>query len=553
MDPDDETTTTVDSPSSTKRPRRLLRPRFSLRLGLLAFLLTCIGVAIGIPRLQEYWNRRQRMVPTDFDVGTGRNILWSVPVGSQSYVGPRVHDGKVYVGTNNARAYLRRYPATVDLGVLLCFDAADGSFLWQASSGKLPTGRVHDWPLQGIVSTPCFEGDRLWYLTNRCELVCLDTEGFLDREDDGDEIDESIRSRQGEADIVWKLDLMSEFGVSPHNCSGSNPCIGGDVVYVVTGNALDETHVGFTDSSAPSFIAVDKTTGKLLWQDNSPGRNVLHGQWGSPVYGFFGGVPQVIFPGGDGWLYGFDPLGNPDGSGKLLWKFDCNPKTSKWMLGGRGTRNNLLGPPTIHDGLVYMATGQDPEHGDGEGRIWCIDPTRRGDVSPELVFNERAPDQPIEHKRIQACVEEDGDFVKPNPNSAAVWEYTGNGRSGFENEMHRSLSRVVIEGDLLFVADYSGILHCVDCKTGKPNWTHDLFAMTWTTPVVSAEHVIVGDEDGDVEAFGLSADRAIAVPNDQPVTSSLVPASVYGIPVIKNRVLYLLTKDRLYAISSPDK
>ena len=97
-------------------------------------------------------------------------------LGSQTYGNPVVANGKVFIGTNNGAGYLKRYPAEVDLGVLLCFDEADGKFLWQDSSEKLPTGRVNDWPLQGICCTPLVEGNRLWYVTSRGEVKCLDTE-----------------------------------------------------------------------------------------------------------------------------------------------------------------------------------------------------------------------------------------------------------------------------------------------------------------------------------------------------------------------------------------
>ncbi len=96
-----------------------------------------------------------------------------------------VANGHVYVGSNNGAGYLKRYPATVDLGVLLCFDERDGKFLWQHSNEKLPTGRVHDWPLQGVCAASLVEGERLWYVSNRGEVVCLDTQGFYDDEDDG--------------------------------------------------------------------------------------------------------------------------------------------------------------------------------------------------------------------------------------------------------------------------------------------------------------------------------------------------------------------------------
>ena len=97
-------------------------------------------------------------IPTDWDVGefdretrewnaeSGRNIKWVAELGSPSYGNPVVANGKVYVGTNNGAGRLKRYPAKVDVGCLLCFNEADGKFIWQHSSEKLPTGRVHDWP-----------------------------------------------------------------------------------------------------------------------------------------------------------------------------------------------------------------------------------------------------------------------------------------------------------------------------------------------------------------------------------------------------------------------
>lgn len=130
---------------------------------------------------------------------------------------------------------------------------------------------------------------------------------------------------------------------------------------------------------------MNRDTGAVIWTDNSPGANVLHGQWSSPSYGVLGGVPQVLFGGGDGWLYSFTPEGE-NGKSKLLWKFDCNPKESPYVLGGSSTRNHIIATPAIYNGLVYVAVGEDPEHGEGEGHLWCIDPTKRGDVSPTQVL-----------------------------------------------------------------------------------------------------------------------------------------------------------------------
>ena len=138
---------------------------------------------------------------------TAENIRWVAPVGSQTYGNPVVADGKVYVGTNNGNGYLKRYPSDVDLGCLLCFDEATGKLLWQHSSEKLKTGRVHDWPLQGICCAPYVEGERVWFVSSRGEVLCVDSEGFHDDENDGPVKDEKVIAKD-EADVIWRVNMM---------------------------------------------------------------------------------------------------------------------------------------------------------------------------------------------------------------------------------------------------------------------------------------------------------------------------------------------------------
>jgi outer membrane protein assembly factor BamB len=319
-------------------------------------------------------------VPTAWDVETGDGIKWSMPLGSETYGNPVIANGKVYVGTNNGNGYAARYPNKVDLGCLVCFNEADGKFLWQHSNEKLPTGRVHDWPNQGICAAPLVDGDRLWYVTSRGEVVCLDTEGFLDGENDGvvqDEItsikadQKALVNEQIEADVIWRIDMMKELKVSQHNMCSCSVTAWGDYLLVNTGNGVDEGHKELPQPSAASFLVCKRSTGEVLWTDNSPGDNVLHGQWSSPACGVLGGVAQAIYGGGDGWLYSF-ALEGENGKSKLLWKFDCNPKDSIYML-NKATRNHLIATPVIYDGMVYVAVGEDPEHGEGQGHLWCID------------------------------------------------------------------------------------------------------------------------------------------------------------------------------------
>ncbi|MCA9035187.1 MAG: PQQ-binding-like beta-propeller repeat protein [Planctomycetaceae bacterium] len=481
-------------------------------------------------------------VPTEWDVDSGKNIRWSMKLGSETYGNPVVANGKVYVGTNNGNGYLERYPSSVDLGCLICFDEKTGEFLWQHSNEKLPTGRVHDWPHQGVCAAPYVDGDRLWYVTNRGTVVCLDTEGFHDGENDSPFVNETVPDDKKEADVIWVLDMMKALSVSQHNmCSCSLTCVG-DMLFVNTGNGVDEGHVTIPEERAPSFICINKNSGKVLWTDNSPGSNVLHGQWSSPAYGVFNGVAQVLFCGGDGYLYSFAAEGK-NGKSDLLWKFDCNPKDSIYLLGGRATRNHLIATPVIYNGLVYVAVGEDPEHGEGNGHLWCIDPNKRGDVSPTLVYNSKEPEKPIAHKRLQALIEKEGDFERDNPNSAAVWHYVGADTEEWETTMHRTCGTVAIKNDLLFIPDFSGLVHCLDAKTGKPHWTHDMFAASWASPLIVEDRVYISDEDGDISIFKLSAEKEL-------LGELNMGSSVYTSPVVANETLFIANRNQIFAIQN---
>ena len=480
-------------------------------------LVRMIGRSGAVRRSATILRKRKNIPiewnPGDFDPDTGawkndqaKNIKWVAQLGSTSHGSPIVANGKVYVGTNNGAAYLKRSPADTDLSTLICFDEKDGKFLWQDSNEKLPTGRLNDWPLQGICSTPLVEGHRLWYVSNRGEVKCLGTEGFRALKHDGstnsvllrlmrqrravlDKNPNAIWEADKEADVIWVLDMMKQLGTRQHNQCCSSMTAAGDVLFVNSSNGVDQAHVKLQAPNAPTLIAIDKNTGAVLWTDNSPGENVLHGQWSSPTYAVIGGQPQVIFAAGDGWLYSFDPQGNGHGKSKILWKFDGNPKTSKYMLAGRSDRNQFLANPVVYNGRVYIAVGEDPEHGEGRGHLWCLDATQRGDVSPELVFNRAHPDQPIPPKRNQACVEAEGDFTRPNPNSAVVWHYEGedlnhNGKLDFEETMHRTIGTVAIKDDLLVVVDFAGLVHCLDATSGKCHWTYDMLSACWSSPLI---------------------------------------------------------------------
>lgn len=490
-------------------------------------------------------------VPVTWNIETRENIKWSVPLGSVTFSSPVIANGKVFIGTNNGHGYVKEHPAIEDVSCLLAFDEASGKFLWQASNLKLPAGRTEDWPNIGICSTPYCEGDRVWYVTNRAEVMCLDAEGFHDGKNDGPLTDERLNGPD-HADIVWRFDMMAKLGIKPHHATNCSVTCLGDRLFVVVSSGVDSSKTFAVQPKVPSFVCLDKRSGQLLWSDDSASGNVLECHWSSPCVFEAGGQWQVVMGGGDGWVYSFDLVGDGQGRAKLLWKFDTNPKESIYML-GRGTRNYCVATPVFYDGHVYIGNGQDPEKGEGIGHLYCIDPTKLGDVSAELAVD--AQGKPLASRRLQAVDVKQGEKAIPNPNSAMVWHYSALDRVGpnkpkFEESFHRTVGSVAIADDLLFVADFSGLLHCLDAKksvNGQPvvHWTHDLLAACWSTPLIADGKVFIANEDGNVAILRLSAQKTVLAERN-------VGATTYSTPAVANHTLFLAMKNRLLAITDPN-
>jgi outer membrane protein assembly factor BamB len=427
-------------------------------------------------------------LPTSWDVSSKKNVKWMATLGSQTYGNPVVAGGYVLVGTNNEG--LKDPKQAGDRGVLLAFRESDGEFMWQNTHEKLPAGRVHDWPYQGVCSSPLVEGDRVYYVSNRSEVVALDLQGFRDNENDGPFTNEKLKSPQN-ADIVWSFDMMEEVGNSPHNMSNSSPVSYGDLIYVSTSNGQDESHVNVPSPKAPAIIALNKKTGKLVWEDNPVGEKILHGQWSSPAVGKIGDTVQVVIGQGDGWVRSYDAV-----SGKRLWEFDLNPKDSVWPK----TRNEVISTPIIWGNKVFIANGQDPEHGEGVGHLYAIDATKRGDITK----------------------------------SGQLWHY---------GEIRRSISTGALADGLLYYSDFSGFLHCLDAATGKQVWKHDMLAAIWGSPIVVDGKVYLGDEDGDITILQHGKVKKV-------IGEMNMGSSVYSTPVPAHGTLFIANRNQLFALAN---
>jgi outer membrane protein assembly factor BamB len=425
-------------------------------------------------------------LPAEWDVKTKKNVKWVANLGSQSYGNPVVASGMVFVGTNNEAPRDPKQPG--DRGVLMAFKEDTGEFMWQQTHVKLESGRANDWPFQGVASSPLVVGNRLYYVSNRGVVFCLDVNGFRDGKNDG--VQDEKLTGPNDADVIWSFDMMEEVGSYPHNMSNSSPVTFGGLLFLSTSNGQDESHVNIPSPKAPAIIALDIETGKLKWEDNSVEDRILHGQWSTPAVGNIGGVDMVVSAQGDGWVRGYEAL-----TGKKLWEFDTNPKDSVWPR----TRNEVIATPVIVGNRIYIGNGQDPEHGEGVGHFYVIDATKRGDITK----------------------------------TGLVWQF---------DKVRRSISTAAVADGLVFVADFSGYLHCLDAETGKQIWWEDLGAEVWGSPLLCDGRVYIGDGDGDVAIFKVAREKELLATHN-------MGAAVYGSPVMSNGTMYILSLDKLLAVS----
>lgn len=431
-------------------------------------------------------------LPTSWGGPQKKNVKWVADLGSHTYANPTVAGGRVYIGTNNGRP--RDPEVKGDRGVFMCFSAADGKFLWQAVHEKLPAGDAEDFKDVGVCSTPAVAGDRVYYVSNRAELVCVDALGFSDGENDGP-FREEKRAGPQDADVAWILDMREHLGVTPFQASASSPLVVGDLVYVVTGNGIDEQTHKAKNPDAPSFLAVHRATGQVAWKDASPGERIIEAQWGSPAFAVVDGRPQVAFPGGDGWIYAFEPE-----SGKLLWKFDGNAHEK----GVEHKKLNFVTATPVYAGhRVIIGMGKDTESPGPPGCLRAIDARKSGDIT------------------------RDGE----------LWRLSG-------EDFGRTISNVTVHEGLVYAVELDGFVNCIDLETGKRVWRHDLLSTVWGSPLVADGKVYVRTGEGETVILAAGREKKVMTKVASPD-----PKFSHGSVIVAGGVLYMAGDTKLYAVA----
>jgi len=483
----------------------------------------------GLP----YWFDPGKKKPdgSGIDLATTKNVKWVVPLGTENYSSPVVAAGRLLIGTNDMTLEDPRYKSTGG-GLLLCLDEATGMLLWRLVIPRLEIDRdkvstEFETMSLGICSTPTVDGDRLYLVTNRCEVLCLDVRGMANG-NDGPFTDEALYTvpptqppaQPGplDGDIIWKFDMIKDAPTFPHDAANCSVLVHGDLLYVGTGNGTKETIIPLP--SAPSLIVLDKKTGRRVAQDDgSISARVFHGQWSSPSLGKVGEKTLIFFGGGDGVCYAFEALDavpEKPVTLKKVWSFDCNPPEFRYKDGkpidywdGDKRRNpenkndglfyspcEIIATPVFYNHRVYAAIGQDPLHGRGRGILHCIDATKTGDITK----------------------------------TGKIWSY----------EFERSMSTVSIADGLLLIADYPGRLHCLSPETGQCYWIHDAKSDVWSSTLVADDKLFLGTKK---RLWVLAANK------EKKILSEIsLGTAVRSSPVAANGALYVASQRYLWAV-----
>ena len=175
---------------------------------------------------------------------------------------------------------------------------------------------------------------------------------------------------------------------------------------------------------------------KIVAADNEKiGPDIFHCTWSSPALGEFDGKRLVFFVGGNGVCYAFDALpglpADPAAAPAMLQRFTrydpdpSAPKTDVHRFTGNREESPsvVMGMPVLDGGRVYLVAGGDLWWGKKRSWLKCFTP-KPGETTP----------------------------------SDEAWTYPMPRES--------SCTPAVFDG-MVFAADCSGTIHCVDAATAQ--------------------------------------------------------------------------------------
>lgn len=319
------------------------------------------------------------------------NIAWKVPVAGNGWSSPVVGGEHIYL---TAAVPVEPGSKAHSLRVI-CLNASNGSEVWnkevfaQEDNRQVEVHRKNS----HASPTPILVGNRLYVHFGPHGTACLDTAGK----------------------ILWTNNSLNYL---PQHGNGGSPALAGKIL-VICCDGKDERFV----------VGLSIGNGEEVWRrerELDPSRGF---SFCTPTLLPSGGKIQAICPGSGG-----------------VWSYDSQTGEQLWRV-NYGEGYSVVPRPVVGHGLVYVCSGF------GDGQLFAIDPTGRGDVT----------DTHVKWK-----------IKKGVPKSPSI----------------------LLVGNEIYMVDDGGIASCVDALSGELHWQTRMGRSYSASPTLADGRIYFQSENG---------------------------------------------------------
>ena len=444
-------------------------------------------------------------IPVEF--GPDKNLAWRVDL-------PKGHGSPIIWGNNLFVAGYRG-----ENRLMLAIDRRDGTILWEQkvqSHGKEEFTHRLSSPAE---STPCTDGERVYFYFGNYGLVALDLDGS----------------------VAWKKPMpRPKTGMG----TGTSP--------VLIGNTLILNRDGTND---PCILAIDTKTGAEKWKHPRIGYSSTH----SSPFVWRNGIRTEIIIAGTRSLVSLNPE-----SGHLIWKienmngFPCTTPTgnrdslyfASWSNAGIGGRDTV--EAHFDDELVFT----DEEIEDPELFFTRFDKSADGRISINELPQSRARDVFKWLDRDKNGYWETDEFsilTRPPGRGRNIMVAIKSGGEGLLNdtefiswEWKKNLPYVaspLISKDRVYLVKSLGIITCLNNKTGEPLYSGERTGIKgeyFASPVLAGDNILL------ISSLG----RVIVIKDNdqfQIQAKNKLDEEIVATPAIVDDTIYLRSIDSLWA------
>lgn len=387
----------------------------------------------------------------------GENLAWRAPYGGRST--PVVLNDHLYLQNTAGRGENEQER-------ILCLNADTGKLLWEYKfnifQSDVPAHRV-GWA--SPVADPETENVYVFGVNNL--LTALTKDGKK----------------------LWERSINEEF--SPFTTHGGrtvSPIIDGNLVIVSTPTST----WGAQANRAQRFIALDKTTGDIIWV-STPGGRPYDTSYAPMNIATLNGTRLLVTGGADGAALAMKPQ-----TGEPVWNL---------VVAKRGLNTGIL----ISGKYGIVSHSEENIDSNEMGMIAAFDATGKGSLTKDSI----------------------------------KWATKG---------FLVGFSSPAIEGNRIYQVDNSANLFAFDLETGRPVWRRTLGALQKASVTIGDAKIYIGTESGKFYILRPLADHCdvlseVELPlSDQGLASQKVPEPVLAAAAIARGRIYFVSSDTLYAI-----